>query len=142
MTKMNVVRVFVELAFKKSARSEHCRRFRREECPGRENLVDFLASGDVGRLQDVRFRKAVMSSMAYRAIYVTEAGRLGLCVPHAEPGDEIWGINGSRVPLVLRPLHLDGALERFNMIGDCLLQGSMDGELVPAGGRARRLRLV
>jgi hypothetical protein len=142
LTKINVVRIFVELAFKQAARSEHSRRFRPEECPGRQNLVDFMATGDLDALQDGRFREAAMSFLGFRAMYLTESGRLGLCVSSAREGDEIWGINGSRVPLVLRPLSHDGTLDAFNMVGDCFLQGCMDGEQVPVGGRASEVRLI
>lgn len=42
-----------------------------------------------------------------RCYFKAENDGQGLCYPHARVGDEIWVLDGGRVPFVLRPAHLD-----------------------------------
>ncbi|KAH7361846.1 hypothetical protein B0T11DRAFT_279710 [Plectosphaerella cucumerina] len=45
LTKINMVKIFAEPAFKQAVGSEHTWRFWPEECPGRQDLEDFMATG-------------------------------------------------------------------------------------------------
>lgn len=129
----NIFAVFFEYAFNVIARSEHWRRLQAEDIPGIQELDAVLESGDLTCFRDGRYRLAVGTSLYHRAIYLTEGGRIGLCLPHTNAGDEIWGVYGFRVPFVFRRLDGDGRTEMHSMIGDCYLQGAMDGELLSSG---------
>ncbi|KAH6708720.1 heterokaryon incompatibility protein-domain-containing protein [Verticillium dahliae] len=131
--RVNIVRLFCELGFKGACRSEYCRRFIPEECPALEDLILFVDSGDLGFLRDERFLGAVKSCISYRSLYLTTSGKLGLCTENAQAGDEVWGILGSRVPFILRPLQDHGITRTYNLIGDCFLEGGMDGKYSKRG---------
>lgn len=133
--KANILATFFEYAFNVIARSEHWRRLRAEECPERQELEAVIDTGDLNCFSDGRYRSAVCISLNQRALYITEHGRIGLCSPQATAGDEIWGVYGFRVPFVFRASDGSGESKVHNMIGDCYLQGAMDGELLPPRGR-------
>ncbi|KAI0883507.1 heterokaryon incompatibility protein-domain-containing protein [Annulohypoxylon maeteangense] len=138
MGKTNIVRLLIELAFQQMAWAEHWRPFRPDEdCPKRDELDGFFESGDLDRLTHVAYRNGVVASLFHRALYLTENGRMGLCVPQAMAGDEIWGVYGSKVPFTFRSLKgVDGYM-RYNMIGDCYLYDAMMGMLVRSGIEVR-----
>jgi len=50
-----------------------------------------------------------------RCYFKAENNGQGLCYPHARVGDEIWVLDGGKVPFVLRPAHLDQE-ERYALI--------------------------
>ncbi|KAI1205008.1 heterokaryon incompatibility protein-domain-containing protein [Annulohypoxylon truncatum] len=140
MGKTNIVRLLIELAFQQMAWMEHWRPFRLEEdCPKQDELDGFFESGDLYRLTHEAYRNAVVASLFHRALYLTDNGRMGLCVPQATAGDEIWGVYGSKVPFTFRPLKSAGGSMRYHMIGDCYLYGAMMGMLVQS---AVEIRLV
>lgn len=65
-----------------------------------------------------------------RSFYITQNGKIGLCDAKARAGDEVWVLFGSNVPFVLRKTmqeHQPGSTRRF--VGDCFLDGVMDGEV-------------
>lgn len=129
--KANILAMLFEYAFNVIARSEHWRRLRAEECPGKQEMEAVIDTGDLKCFSDGRYCSAVSISLNQRALYITIHGRIGLCLPQATAGDEIWGVYGFRVPFVFRPLDGSGESRVHNMIGDCYLQGAMDGELLP-----------
>jgi hypothetical protein len=65
-----------------------------------------------------------------RHLFLTAAGYAGLGPPELQVGDSIYALAGGRKLYVLRPL--PGAIrsQTFNLIGDCYVQGFMDGEAV------------
>jgi hypothetical protein len=66
-----------------------------------------------------------------RCLFTTHEGRLGLCHPNTKSGDEIWIMRGVQVPFVVRALEQTkpGGADSYSLIGDCFLQGTMDGEV-------------
>ena len=56
---------------------------------------------------------------------------MGLCYPNTLPGDEVWFMRGIQVPFVERPLQPAdaGCAGKYSFLGDCFLDGIMDGEL-------------
>ncbi|KFA71269.1 hypothetical protein S40288_08652 [Stachybotrys chartarum IBT 40288] len=62
-----------------------------------------------------------------RRFCTTKTGRLALASKFAEPGDKICVLLGTEVPLVLRPV---AGSSRYRLVGDCYMQGVMDGEAV------------
>jgi Heterokaryon incompatibility protein (HET) len=68
-----------------------------------------------------------------RAFFITEQDYMGLCYPTAQVGDEVWILHGGRVPFVLRPRDSESDMDRARcrtFIGDCFMDGFMDGEAV------------
>ncbi|KAF2015229.1 hypothetical protein BU24DRAFT_174169 [Aaosphaeria arxii CBS 175.79] len=81
-----------------------------------------------------------------RAFFTTTQGRIGFGPADACPGDELWIPYGSKVPFVLR--RLDGAASEISqnlrskiaaesskyfhrtVVGDCYIQGIMNGEAI------------
>lgn len=72
-----------------------------------------------------------------RCFFITKGGKMGLAVPGAKRGDEIWVPFGSKVPFIVR--RLPRKLQResrlrlsgtHSFVGDCFLENAMDGEAV------------
>ena len=117
---------------------QRCRRLTAEDVPwtnitdGVNGIRDFVAGPEAPTGIKVRSIQAATNG---RSMFRTEAGRLGLCLPESQVGDEIWVIHGGRVPFVLRSgdvstaKDLPGDIMRFhNFIGEAHLHGIMDGE--------------
>ena len=78
-----------------------------------------------------------------RCMYMTAKGHLGMCYRVVEPGDEVWILQGGKVPFILRPCKDDaegeasrselGADCPYTLVGDCYLDGFMDGEAIESG---------
>lgn len=62
-----------------------------------------------------------------RKFMMTTTGKIGLVVEACTPGDAVVVLHGSRVPLILRKC--EGS-ERFQLVGDCYVDGIMFGEAV------------
>ncbi|KAF2647182.1 hypothetical protein K491DRAFT_763823 [Lophiostoma macrostomum CBS 122681] len=78
-----------------------------------------------------QFLPALEVAVAGRAMFITQKGRIGLCEPTTKVGDEVWILEGGRVPFILRPLKVHGqdSSPHHALIGDCYLHGVMDGEV-------------
>lgn len=61
-----------------------------------------------------------------RSFCVTDKGYIGLAPQAVEAGDQICVISGCTTPLVLRP----DATERHSVVGECYIDGFMDGAAV------------
>jgi hypothetical protein len=83
---------------------------------------------------------SVVQAITNRRFFVTREGFLGLGPIEVEIGDEVYVINGSNVPLVLRKIDLTNLPQRlakqdctppypmFLLVGACYVHGIMDGE--------------
>jgi hypothetical protein len=58
-----------------------------------------------------------------RTVFRTSRQYLGLGDPTAKPGDKVFLVTGSTVPLILRQ-----SGERWRLVGECLVHGIMSGE--------------
>lgn len=90
-------------------------------------VYDFL--GDDGG-DDVRFTVKMMT--ANQVFFVTETGMLGLGHPDTKPGDEVWVLNGGKVPFTLTPRKTEGQVgepEDYDFGGAAYVHGLMNGEL-------------
>jgi hypothetical protein len=114
----------------------HC-----DDTPSPAVRQDFVG-GDIFALDDA-YLAAVEIATASRCLYTTERGRIGLCVPEAQPGDEIVALLGLRVPFTLRKTH-QAYVEKecYRMIGDCFLLDFMDGEIVHSSEQVRSIVLL
>ncbi len=65
--------------------------------------------------------------MGLRRLIRTSTNHLGIAPIAAEPGDVVCVLGGSKVPFVMRKIE-----DHYVMIGECYVQGIMDGE-VPRG---------
>ncbi|KAF5590845.1 heterokaryon incompatibility protein [Fusarium subglutinans] len=80
-----------------------------------------------------------------QALFITDSGLFGLGPRHIQPGQELWIIGGSRLPVVLS-LHPDREGNKsgtdFAFVGECFLHGIMTGEAVEnRPGQAKDIRL-
>lgn len=66
-----------------------------------------------------------------RCFFITYSGRMGMCYPNTLAGDEIWIMRGAQVSFIVRPREPAGAgcASTYSLLGDCFLNGIMDGEL-------------
>lgn len=64
--------------------------------------------------------------MSQRSLFLTEEQYVGICSPQSQPGDQICVTLGCQAPLILQPT----TAGRFQIVGDCYLQGFMDGEAI------------
>jgi hypothetical protein len=71
-----------------------------------------------------RYGTAVIRNTTSRALVVTKGGFLGLGPQSVQQGDLLCLLRGGRVPFVLRA-HADGT---YRLVGDCYVQGLMEGE--------------
>jgi hypothetical protein len=86
------------------------------------------------------FVLAFLAAIYGRAIFVTNRGHIGLSYDKMEEGDEIWALHGGLVPFILR--NQQGGPDDFRaMVGDCYLDGYMDGEAYDKPREVRRVVL-
>lgn len=83
-------------------------------------------------------------SLWRKSMFITEEENLGLAYDEAAPLDEVYLILGCTVPLLLRRtgqmVKVDGSsdpLPSFTVIGDCYMDGYMDGEGLSEGWEDR-----
>ncbi|KAI2465272.1 heterokaryon incompatibility protein-domain-containing protein [Annulohypoxylon bovei var. microspora] len=86
-----------------------------------------------------KYRGAVNTTISGRALYTTKAGRFGFSYPSIRPGDEVWVIDGSRVPFILRP---EPGVSDRRLIGETYLHGIMHGEGIAEGTESANVVLV
>ncbi len=80
-------------------------------------------------------------AVMYRRYIFTEGNRLAIGPKSAEPGDEIWILGGSDVPVVLRKASpADGS--RYSYVGHAYVHGIMFGEAVTENAGLQRIILV
>lgn len=91
------------------------------------------------------FESHVIFMAAGRRFFVSGTGLIGLAPQDAQVGDEIWVVNGGRVPLIVRPLSSvqNGSHDdEYTFIGDSYVHGIMRGEFVEKQQTERTIVLV
>ncbi|GIZ48478.1 hypothetical protein CKM354_001153700 [Cercospora kikuchii] len=89
-----------------------------------------------GDSETALFGASVKSATFLRCFFITERGYFGLGPSQARVGDEVKVFLGGRVPFLVRaigaasvPAVLSAQADAcFSLVGDCFLQGIMDGE--------------
>ncbi|KAI0001387.1 heterokaryon incompatibility protein-domain-containing protein [Xylariaceae sp. FL0662B] len=76
-----------------------------------------------GLMQQVR------CSVAGRKFFTTRGGLMGFGPSQMHEGDEVWLIYGDQVPFILRPLGKSNGQKELGIVGDCYVQGIMEGEV-------------
>lgn len=90
------------------------------------------------RLSKPRFAtsRAINERCTMRNFAVTTRGRLGQMPLGTGRGDLVCILMGGEVPFVVRPTHHGST--SYNLIGDCFLNGVMNGEMLVANEHATR----
>jgi len=92
-------------------------------------LVNIAYNAPYGSIEESQARKcrsAVFRTTFRRQLFLSQRGYIGLCPAEAREDDMLCILLGVRVPLVLRKQS-----EHYVIIGDCYIDGVMDGELIP-----------
>ena len=69
-------------------------------------------------------------ALQYRRLVTTETGFLGLAPDEVEVGDTVAVILGCNFPVLLRPFD-----NGYKYVGECYVDGVMDGEAIEATNR-------
>ena len=78
--------------------------------------------------QGLAFARSFSFAHKDRRLYRTSRGHFGLGPPSIVPGDQVWMICDSLVPLVLRPAPSNEG--RYELMGETYLHGFMHGEML------------
>ncbi|KAL0256060.1 Ubiquitin-like protein [Diplodia seriata] len=97
-------------------------------------LLD-LTAASVHRAQQYTVKAA--TKVLYRALFRTKNQHIGLGPDWVQKQDEIWLIQGARMPIVLRPLP-NG---HYIWIGEAYIAGIMYGEAIPFAEESREIVL-
>lgn len=114
---------------RKSKKGLEFRRAKQTDSP--QDAWHRLIDGDVSVFDTRAYGWALNFAVRGRCFFTTYSGKMGLCHPNTPPGDEVWVMSGIRVPFVVRPLEPAdaGCAGKYSFLGDCFLDGIMDGEL-------------
>ena len=77
---------------------------------------------------------------ARRKFCVTRRGYMGMVPQGSRPGDLVAIILGAKTPYVLR--HCGKVKDSFELVGECYMDGMMDGEMMGMLPRMERLKIV
>jgi hypothetical protein len=108
-----------------------------ETLPSLDEIVSFqggLESEE--KMQRIRqdakdFQQTLQATMWARRLFSTEQNLLGIAAKSIKPGDGIWLVPGSRVPLILRKL----SNGHYVFVGEAYVHGIMNGEAMMAEAR-------
>ncbi|KAH8656697.1 heterokaryon incompatibility protein-domain-containing protein [Tricladium varicosporioides] len=98
-----------------------------------QNFGSYLQLAETG--DSTRFMETSRNACTQRRLFHISGDRLGLGPSCAEPGDAVWVLSGSKMPLVLRKNE-----GHFRLIGECYIGGIMNGEAVNAAHFSLPLR--
>ena len=76
--------------------------------------------------------EAMMGTVQGRSFMIGEKGRFGLVPKEAQVGDEIWVLQGGRLPFVLREVNRKDGSKR--LVGEGFIHGILDGEITGEEG--------
>jgi hypothetical protein len=101
----------------------------RAESHHKHDFDEFVQYGTHNVLYD-----ALSGVLPNHAFFLTKMGYIGVGPPDTQVGDQVWILNGGRLPFVLREKEskkytCNGSL-RFSLVGDAYVHGIMDGEFV------------
>ena len=107
------------------------RRARETDFPEEEDVWNRLLGGDIFALDFRGYGWGMNFGLLGRCYFTTFTGKMGLCHANTLPGDEVWVMSGVQVPFIVRALEPAdaGCAKTYMFLGDCFLDGIMDGEL-------------
>ena len=126
---------------------------------------EYFADNRGGKLE-----RTIQKTVANQSFFITETGMLGLGHPGTKVGDEIWVLNGGRMPFTLRPRETDPEQRKeeagegksgrrlvsgkdgqdesdldevdFDFEARCYVHGLMSGQLIFGDAEPPRLMMV
>ncbi|VUC36617.1 unnamed protein product [Clonostachys rosea] len=125
-TTATAIRAFSKLVIGESIQNPPEWQFEREATDEDvDNVTKFIETGSE------EFRDSSISGMARnQRFFVTENGMMGIGHLDTRPGDEVWVFSLGELPFVVRPKTQGGTLtEHFDFVGQCYVQGIMQGEM-------------
>jgi hypothetical protein len=102
------------------------------------NALDKLTSANA-------FESGYLFFSTWRRLLTTEKNRLGGANRDCRPGDQIWVLPGAQVPLLMRPVEVEGDSAGANflqLVGEAYLHGCMHGEVYENGSELRKIVIV
>lgn len=110
-------------------RGPEFRRARETDFPAAD-AWDSLIDGNIYTLDMRAYGWGLNFGVWGRCFLTIYSGKMGLCYPNTLSGDEVWVMRGIQVPFVIRPLEPAdaGSADIYSFLGDCFLNGVMDGE--------------
>ncbi|KAF2095818.1 HET-domain-containing protein [Rhizodiscina lignyota] len=96
-----------------------------DKAPAAHQFISSMSTMIPNKQQNQAFL-GVLQETKLRRLFWTEKGYLGLGPKKLERDDQVWLIQGCRVPLVLRKTV---RANEFELVGDCYIHGAMYGEL-------------
>lgn len=94
-----------------------------------DEVMDFVQNGDG---EAMLFGQRLSTVCGSRRLYRTAGGYLGLGPKATRKGDEVWLLEGARVPFLMR---IDFERDAQVLIGETYLHGFMHGEMMDSVGR-------
>ena len=102
------------------------KRFREGETPGSVFGIEGGLTDKLERYLGFRFS---LRTCQGRRLGVTASGLLGLFPLGTSEGDDVCLIEGMTTPFVFRSCGIEGGRQQFENIGECYIQGAMQGEM-------------
>lgn len=123
----------VEKAFQRAIIGNRCQNqgkqktFRQAEVQDLRSLEKWMFSEETvkdGLLSQIK------CTIYNRKFFTTKGGLVGFGPSDMIQGDEVWLIYGDQVPFILRPLRTRDGHQEHGVVGDCYVQGVMQGQAV------------
>ena len=91
----------------------------------------------------LKFRQALTSAISTRHFCVLKRGSVGLVPEESRAGDLIVAFVGALVLFVIRALSVDeGGAQKYQLVGECYVHGSMNGQVMEFGRDIQDIALV
>ncbi|KAI1424688.1 heterokaryon incompatibility protein-domain-containing protein [Xylaria sp. FL1777] len=116
-------------------RNDQQRPERRATAQDLESVINFMRTGTIDSVWGATYYMAFN-----KTFFVTESGMLGLGHLETEAGNEVWVLDGGRVPFVLRSRGSSRAGD-YELVGRCSVEGIMFGELFEVPRPLHTIRL-
>jgi hypothetical protein len=99
-------------------------------------FINAAARGEDAHSLDAKASECIAYAILERKLFITEGEYFGSGPKGIQAGDEVWILNGGKMPLILRPSKESKAIPELNLevapchtlVGNCYVDGIMDGE--------------
>ena len=94
-----------------------------------DKVLDNIQSFPTHHIPLPRAIEHLAGTSAYKNLFITDSGHLGLCPDSSQPGDIVAFIRNCRIPMVLRK----ASSGNYTLIGETYIHGFMQGEILECG---------